>query len=137
MQPLLLDTCAVVWIAEGETIAPPAMQALDAAHAAGVVVYVSPMSAWELGMLVARGRLRLLITPQRWFARLFELPHVRLADMSPDILIGSSFLPGDPPRDPVDRIIAATAREYGATLVTRDRALLAYGEQGQISVLGC
>lgn len=102
-----------------------------------VVVYVSPMSAWELGMLVARGRLRLLITPQRWFARLFELPHVRLADMSPDILIGSSFLPGDPPRDLVDRIIAATAREYGATLVTRDRALLAYGEQGQISVLGC
>ena len=88
-------------------------------------------------MLVARGRLRLLITPQRWFARLFELPHVRLADMSPDILIGSSFLPGEPPRDLVDRIIAATAREYGATLVTRDRALLAYGEQGQISVLGC
>jgi PIN domain nuclease of toxin-antitoxin system len=62
---------------------------------------------------------------------------VRLADMSPDLLIAASFLPGKPPRDPADRIIAATARDYGCTLVTRDRALLAYGEQGHIRVLAC
>jgi PIN domain nuclease of toxin-antitoxin system len=49
------------------------------------------------------------------------------------ILIVSSFLP----RDPADCILAATAREYGATLVTRDRALLNYGRQGHISVVGC
>lgn len=42
-----------------------------------------------------------------------------------------------PPRGPFDRIIAATARELGATLITRDRALLAYGEQGHVSVVGC
>ena len=32
------------------------------------------MSAWEVGMLVARQRLNLLITPQRWFQRLFDVP---------------------------------------------------------------
>jgi PIN domain nuclease of toxin-antitoxin system len=62
---------------------------------------------------------------------------VRLADMSPDLLIAASFLPGKPPRDPVDRIIAATAREYGFTLITRDRALLEYGEQEHVRVLAC
>lgn len=136
MQPLLLDTCAVIWIAEDHTLAPEAAEALDAAHEEGAPVYVSPMSAWEVGLLAARGRLRLLITPQRWFARVFEVPGMRLAEMAPDLLI-ASFLPGDSPRDPADRIIAATAREYGATLVTRDRTLLDYGGQGHISVLKC
>jgi PIN domain nuclease of toxin-antitoxin system len=137
MQPILLDTCAAIWIAEGDAIADAAVDALKAAHMAGVATYVSPISAWELGMLVSRGRLKPLITPQRWFARLFEVPNMRLAEMAPDLLIASSFLPGDPPRDPADRIIAATAREYGATLVTRDRVLLDYGAQGHISVLKC
>ena len=88
-------------------------------------------------MLSARGRLQLLIRPERWFANLFDIPGVRLADLSPDLLIASSYLPGAPPRDPTDRILAATARELGATLVTRDRALLAYGETGHIAVLPC
>ena len=46
-------------------------------------------------------------------------------------------LPGDPPRDPADRIIVATARDLGATLITRDRALLDYGEQGHVNVVEC
>ena len=53
------------------------------------------------------------------------------------LLLRSSFLPGSPTGDPADRILAATAREYGFTLVTRDRALLAYGEQGHIRALAC
>jgi PIN domain nuclease of toxin-antitoxin system len=137
MQPLLLDTCAVVWIAENEKLAPRAIQVLSSAHEAGVRTYVSPITAWEIGMLASRDRLKLLITPQRWFEKLLEIPTVRLAEMSPDLLIASSFLPGKPPRDPADRIIAATARDYGCTLMTRDRALLDYGEQGHIRVVAC
>jgi PIN domain nuclease of toxin-antitoxin system len=88
-------------------------------------------------MLVARQRLKLLVTPQRWFARLFEASNVQLADMSAEVLIASSFLPGMPPPDPTDRILAATARHYGAVLMTRDRALLDYGEQGHVLVIAC
>jgi len=62
---------------------------------------------------------------------------VRLADMSPDVLIASSFLPGTPPRDPADRILAATAREYGYRLMTRDTPLLAYARQGHLQALAC
>ena len=51
--------------------------------------------------------------------------------------IASSFLPGEPPRDPADRIILATARDLGATLITRDRLLLKYSEAGQVSTIPC
>ena len=60
-------------------------------------------------MLAARGRLQLLIRPERWFVNLFEVPGVQLADLSPNILIASSFLPGKLPNDATDRILVATA----------------------------
>ena len=135
--PLLLDTCATIWLVHGDALARDAVDALNETRDTGETTLVSPITAWELGLLVSRQRLQLLITPQRWFARLFDAPGVRLADMSPDLLIASSFLPGKPPRDPADRIIVATAREYGAALITRDRALLDYGEQGHVRVVAC
>ena len=137
MQPLLLDTCALIFITQQARLAAAAVAALRAASDGGEPTYVSPISAWEIGMLASRGRLQLLIRPERWFANLFKAPGVRLADMSADVLIASSFLPGKPTKNPTDRIIAATVRELGATLVTRDRALLEYGEAGHIAVVAC
>jgi len=137
MQPLLLDTCALLWIAEDEPFIAEAAAALDQAYAGGVATYVSPISAWEIGVFAARGQISLSIAPQRWFARVLETPGVRLASLSPELLIAASFLPGAPPRDFADRVIAATARDLGATLMTRDRALVNYGAQGHVSVLGC
>lgn len=137
MQPLLLDTCALVFVTEKARLAAAAVETLRAADEGGGITYISPISAWEIGMLTSRRRLQLLIRPERWFANLFDAPDVQLADMSPDLLIASSFLPGSPPRDPTDRIIAATARELGATLITRDRALLEYGAQGHMNVVEC
>lgn len=135
--PLLLDTCAVIWIANGEPIAPKADETIQEALHAGVLVFVSPITAWEIGLLVARGRVRLNISPQLWFDRMMAAPGIALANMSPAVLVASSFLPGNPPRDPADRIIAATAREFGYRLVTRDQLLLAYGEEGHLQVISC
>jgi PIN domain nuclease of toxin-antitoxin system len=135
--PLLLDTHAAIWITEDQPLASGAIEAIDAAYRAGSTVFVSAITAWEIGMLVSRNRLSLVARPERWFQRLLAIPGVRLADLSPDILIASSFLPGNPPRDPADRIILATARDLGATLITRDRLLLKYGEDGQVSTIPC
>lgn len=137
MQPLILDTCALIFLTERARIAAAAIDAMQAATDRGATTYISPISAWEIGMLTAKGRLQLLIRPERWFANLFDVPNVRLAEISPDLLIASSYLPGKPPNDPTDRIIAATARELGATLITRDRALLSYGAQGHVAVVEC
>jgi PIN domain nuclease of toxin-antitoxin system len=137
MAPLLLDTNAAIWIMRNEPLARAAQDAMHAAFNSSTDVWVSPITAWEVGQLVSRNRLNLSATPRGWFERLLAIPGMRLADLSPDILIGASFLPGTPPRDPMDRILIATARELAATLVTRDRAILAYGEQGNVSVLAC
>jgi PIN domain nuclease of toxin-antitoxin system len=134
---LLLDTHAAIWITEDQPLASGAIEAIDAAYRTGSTIFVSAITAWEVGLLVARNRLSLAVKPERWFQRLLAIPSVKLADLSPDILIASSFLPGEPPRDPADRIILATARDRGATLVTRDRLLLKYGEAGQVSTIAC
>jgi PIN domain nuclease of toxin-antitoxin system len=135
--PLLLDTCAVIWISGEQQIARDSADAIERARQADEPIFLSPITAWELGLLVSRGRMNLQMAPERWFARLMEAPGLRLASMPPNVLIGSSFLPGVPPRDPADRIIAATAREFGYRVVTRDRPLLAYAEQGHIQALPC
>lgn len=137
MLPVLLDTCALIWLVQDEPLASPSVEALRELNERGGFVFLSPITAWEVGLLVARGRLQLRMSPQSWFARASETPGVKLADMSADLLIASSFLPGKSPRDPADRIIAATARELGARLMTRDRLLLDYGGQGHINVLKC
>jgi len=134
---LLLDTCATIWLALGEPVSAETSDAVRGAATSGEPTYVSPITAWEIGMLAARGRMNLLMAPERWFERLLEAPGLRLADMSPHILIASSYLPGAPPNDPADRILAATAREYGYTLVTRDRPLLDYAAQGHVLALAC
>ncbi len=135
--PLLLDTCAIIWVANDEPIAKEAREAIAAALQADAPVYVSPISAWEVGMLAARRRISLRMTPEKWFDRLLGAPGLRLAELPPSLLIASSFLPGDTPADPADRIIAATAREYDLRVVTRDRRLLAYAESGYCRALAC
>ncbi|WP_114358511.1 MULTISPECIES: type II toxin-antitoxin system VapC family toxin [Rhodopseudomonas] len=135
--PLLLDTCALIFFATSDDEAGEAGAAVQQAHESGQAVVVSPISAWEIGMLVARGRLNLLMSPLRWFDQVMERSGLSLAALTPDVLVASSFLPGFPHRDPADRIIAATAREYGYRLITRDRSLLAYAREGHIQALAC
>ncbi len=137
MTSLLLDTCAAIWVAEKETISDQAIDALNESVDRDEPIYVSMISSWEIGLLVARGRLPLSMDPLAWFERLLEIPGVRLAGISPRILVGSSFLPGRPPHDPMDRIIIAIAREGGYRLVTRDKHLLAYADEGHVQALAC
>jgi PIN domain nuclease of toxin-antitoxin system len=135
-QPLLLDTCAAIWAVEDQ-LPPPSVELLTRHYNNGERVYLSPITAWELGLLFSRGRLRAAMSPLEYFRKLSSLPGIRLGEMNPEILIASSFLPGSPPPDPADRIIAATAREYGCTLLTRDARLLAYAGEGHIRALAC
>jgi PIN domain nuclease of toxin-antitoxin system len=134
---LLVDTCAAIWLANGLSVRQATLDAIDDALRDGIPIYVSPISAWEIGMLASKKRVTLSVTPERWFGRLLALPGFELTELSTEVLIASSFLPGSPPPDPADRIIAATARDLGATLLTRDRLLLAYAEQGHLSAVAC
>lgn len=137
MDPLLLDTCAIIWIALNEPIKPEARAAMRAAMVGDEKVRVSPISAWELGLLSARGRLTATRSPMGIFGEVIATTGIRMEPLSPEILIDSSLLPGDLHRDPADRILVATARTLGLTLVTRDQIILDYAKQGHVSALPC
>jgi PIN domain nuclease of toxin-antitoxin system len=134
---LLLDTCAIIWIVEDMPVGEEAARAIDEAAAEGGRVLISPITAWERAILIAKGRLSSTLEPKRWFERLLARPEVALAAMSPDILTDASFLPGSVHGDPADRIIIATARALDLTIVTRDRAILDYAKQGHVRALAC
>jgi PIN domain nuclease of toxin-antitoxin system len=135
--PVLLDTCALLWLGNGEPISDEARAVLDETWRAGLAPRVSPMSAWEIGMLESRGRLSITSPADRWWRRACEMMRLTVCDLSPDILLHASALPGEPPRDPADRIIIATARQLGLTLMTRDRRALDYAEAGHVLAVAC
>ena len=111
--------------------------ALTDAYTAGTTTYVSPITALEIGTLARKQKLKSALSPAKWFATLIGQPGILIAPMPPELLIESALLPGNIHNDPYDRVIAATAREFGYTVMTRDRALLDYGSQGYLSVLEC
>lgn len=134
---VLLDTCVAIWLMNGEPLSDPGVAAIRNAQSSRAGVYVSPFTAWEIGTLVSKARLHLALSPEAWFETLLDKRGVRLSPMTPEILIASTSLPGAPPSDPADRIIAATARIYGHVVVTRDRKLLEYARQGHLRGITC
>src|SRR6266536_6711516 len=123
IQPLLLDTCAIIWMGENDPLSEEAVAAIDQANDRSEQVRFSPISAWEIGMLASKGRFASPLNPQAWFNRFLTGGNFRLSELSPEVLIASSYLHGIPPADPIDRIIIATAREHDLTVVTRDRKI--------------
>jgi len=137
LRPLLLDTCAAIWLAEATILSKAAEDALAIAAKNRQFVYISAISSWEIGLLVSKNRLKLSVPPNIWFERVVANPRMQLIDLSFRTLIAASFLPGAPPRDPPDRIIAATARENGYCIMTRDKILLKYAQDGHVQAIAC
>ena len=134
---LLLDTCAIIWIATDQSIGLKAKAAMNEELQADEKLRVSAISGWELGLLSAKGRLPSTRAPLDLFKDVVMTHGVRVEALSPEVLIKSSFLPGQIHSDPADRILIATAREHDLTIVTRDRAILEYGAAGHVKTLEC
>jgi PIN domain nuclease of toxin-antitoxin system len=138
---LLLDTCAMIWFANGDRLAPRALEAVErAGESAGV--FVSPISAWEIGVLSRprsnrRAALQFLPDPETWFEQVLAGPGFREAPFGAGIAIAASYLPGSLHGDPADRLLLATARHLDVPIVTRDQRILVYGGQGHVQVLAC
>jgi PIN domain nuclease of toxin-antitoxin system len=138
---VLLDTCAVIWLANGDRLRRQATDAIVAAGLSGGIL-VSPISAWEVALLARprdsnRPPPQFLPDPKAWFARLMAGPGIRAAPFTADIAIDASHLPGDVHGDPADQMIVATARQLGVPIVTRDTRILAYARRGHVSAIRC
>jgi PIN domain nuclease of toxin-antitoxin system len=116
---LLLDTHAVLWWQSDDRRLPKAARA---AIARADVVWVSAASGWEVAIKQGLGRLRL--------AEPFAVT-VAADDFTelPITLVHAARLATLPPRhrDPFDRMLVAQALIEKATIVSKDRALAAYG----------
>ena len=134
---ILLDTCAVIWLSQDEPLAQEGDHAIASCVEAGGRLMVSPITAWEIGLLVSRGRLPLTMDPKAWFRAFLERGQVSLAPMTPETLIDSSFLPESKLTDPADRIVVATARAMQMPILTRDRRILAYARTGHVEAIIC
>lgn len=134
---LLLDTHAIIWMFSDGALSDAAASAIDEDWSLGRPLLVSPMSAWEIGMLVRKGRIRLPTTPLRWIRAVLETPGVALTDLSVEALVDAPFLPENALRDPVDQILVSTARTADLVLITRDEPILRYGAAGHVRVIAC
>jgi PIN domain nuclease of toxin-antitoxin system len=128
----------MISLAMGAAMKPRSLSLIEAAARRGEIL-VSPISAWEIGLIAVKQRHDIPFepSPEAWFDNFMRLPGVGLAALTPRIAIRSSFLPGTPHGDPIDRILIATAIEHNARLVTRDRKILEYAESGFVRVLTC
>lgn len=88
-------------------------------------LYVSAMSAFEIGLHHTRGKIVLLRPPEEWFLGAINQHDLEEIPVSWGIAVRSTQLP-DIHRDPSDRILIATARFHSLTLITPDHLIRDY-----------
>jgi PIN domain nuclease of toxin-antitoxin system len=123
---IMLDTHILVWWVSGAQPLTAAMRKAINAQLDDGRILVSSISAWEIAMLVAHDRLVLSMDVDRWLETVQQIEAVRFVPVDNEIGVKSCQLPGEFHKDPADRVIVATARQFAAPLLTADERILAY-----------
>jgi PIN domain nuclease of toxin-antitoxin system len=129
---IVLDTHVWVWwvhASEGLTDAQAQIIQANEKDTIGI----STISVWEVAKLVQLGRLQLPYGLSEWFDAALNYPGIRLIELTPEIAVESTRLPGEFHRDPADQIIVATARIHDCPVVTSDTKILKYGHVRTVS----
>ncbi|KIG10157.1 type II toxin-antitoxin system VapC family toxin [Caballeronia concitans] len=123
---IVLDTHALLWWVSGGALSKQARAAIESESSAGGEIVISTITAWEIALLVKRGKVGLSMDTGDWMDKVARIEGVRFMPVDRSIAIKSVDLPGEFHNDPADRLIVATARALAAPLVTRDRNIRAY-----------
>jgi PIN domain nuclease of toxin-antitoxin system len=123
----LLDTHILLWwFSRDARLRRSHERAIKAAGPADPL-WVSEITLWEIATLYELGRIRLQLPLRDWLEAATAPPLVRRMGITPAVAAEVAALPPMFHRDPADRIIVATARVLGATLLTQDRLILKSG----------
>jgi PIN domain nuclease of toxin-antitoxin system len=127
---IVLDTHAWLWwLTAPERLSEAARAAIDGASDIGV----STLSAWEIAMLVARGRISLDRDVGLWVGQAFAERRIEALTPSAEVAVAAGLLDSRAfPGDPIDRLIYATARAANARLITRDQAIRSFDPQSTL-----
>jgi len=118
-----LDTHVLVWRElQPEKLSSAARLAIQDAVLAREIVAISPVTLWEIAMFTRRNRILLSVSVQKFLASIEE--HYRVIPINASIAIRATELKDPFPKDPMDRVIAATAIVEDLTLITADRSIL-------------
>ena len=91
------------------------------------ILAVSPLSCYEIALAQSRGRLELTCSSEEWFTRALAPAKIELFPLTPAITVRAvNLYPIH--KDPFDRLIIATALEYGAKLASVDSLFSKYPE---------
>ena len=137
---LVIDTHVWLWLeSDPDRLGEPARSRIEQAARLGKL-WVSVMSVWEIGMLVAKDRIRLSMPVDEWVRQASATPGMQMLGVIPEIALESTRLcPTDYASmdDPAwfDRLLMASARVHNLTLVTADEKILAYADQGHLKAL--
>jgi PIN domain nuclease of toxin-antitoxin system len=133
---LLLDTHCWLWAQLGliQRLSRAALEAIRSAESEGNL-RVSVISIWELAMLEQRGRVALPMNVRTWVDQALSKPGIAVAQLTPEIMIESVHLPGEMHGDPADRMLVATARVQGATLLSKDEQLIRYSRLRHVKLV--
>lgn len=125
---IILDTHILLWLVSGHQKLTPRLKKIILHAELENDILLSPISIWEIGMLEAKGRIKLEKNCYDWIEDIIDHSAIVLAPITPKIAIDSSRLMGEFHGDPADRIIIATAIDYRANLITADEKIIAYGK---------
>jgi PIN domain nuclease of toxin-antitoxin system len=129
---LLLDTHIWIWLEAGsDELSREARRTISVALGAGLL-RIAAISLWELALLASRDRVVLGKPTDLWIETALAEPGPTVEPLNAQVAIESCGLPGRMHRDPADRLIVATARVIGASLMTRDHRILAYAAEGHV-----
>jgi PIN domain nuclease of toxin-antitoxin system len=125
---IVLDTHVLVWWVNDDADLSPAAKAAIQAELDDEdgLILISSITAWEIALLVQKGRLALSTQIDDWLATVSDIEGVRFVPVDNDIAVQSTQLPGDFHPDPADRMIVALARHVSAPLVTAETRIRSY-----------
>jgi PIN domain nuclease of toxin-antitoxin system len=120
---ILLDTHVLVMLAlRPEGLSRAAARAIARA-AAGDGIAIASITLWEIALLIDAGRVLVHGSAESFLKQISQRAQLFVLDLSPEIAALAFQFPPEFPKDPADRIIAATARVHGLLLVTKDQRL--------------
>ena len=125
---IVLDTHALLWWVNGTPrLSQPALEAIEQElQSDDGEILISAISAWEIALLVEKGRLALSMNTDDWLETVDEIEGVHFTPLDAATAVESTRLPGEFHKDPADRMIVALARRFNAVLVTADEKITAY-----------
>ena len=119
----LLDTHILLWWLEGSQRLSSRQRGVIAQAGQANPLLLSDISLWEIATLHNLGRIKLKLPVREWLERASAPPLVSRCGISPAVAAEVAALPESFHRDPADRIIVATARVFGANLLTSDHRI--------------